>query len=408
MIKLLIVLAVMLSFAFIIVLLMRRLQARQNVRKSTPRQQENTQWYKQRLTELKADFSAQRITEEEFNYSKEELDKTFVTDSRNIEDDVQWRPVKPWLILVLIAVISISFYAAFGGWSQQQRATEALKQLPELGKTVLQQQQEVDTETLTTFALGLRQKLQRQGDDPIAWWIYAGLMTDLQQFDQANSAFERSLSQDPNRVGTLISYARFLLQNGSPESVQKAGGLLARALKQEPSNVEAISLSGFIAFENGSYQQAINAWQHLLTLTQVDGSRRQAVEAAIVDAKNRLQQSQRQLQITVDIADSVRQQVAPDSTLFVYITAVEGPPMPAAVKRISAPSFPVTVTLSNQDSMLPDYKMTSLEQWQVHARISKDDKIDQQSGDLNAKTVIINADEEVTAAVQLTVTDIAN
>ena len=95
----------------------------------------------------------------------------------------------------------------------------------------LQEQQQVDAETLSTFALGLRQKLQRQGDDPIAWWIYAGLMTDLQQFDQANNAFERSLKLDPDRVGTLISYARFLLQNGGADANQKAAQLLARVLR---------------------------------------------------------------------------------------------------------------------------------------------------------------------------------
>ena len=66
--------------------------------------------------------------------------------------------------------------------------------------------------------------------------------------------------------------------------------------------------------------------------------------------------------------------------------------MPAAVVRQPVSEFPVTVTLSNQNAMLPDYKMSDLDQWQVHARISQDEKIDRQAGDLEAERVTINAD----------------
>jgi cytochrome c-type biogenesis protein CcmI len=398
MIKLVLALAVLVILAVIVILLARVFQHKQQL----SRDNENQQWYRQRLSELDEDHANGRVSEEEYQQAVTELDKTFVTDNRNIEADIKWLPAKPWLPIALLVVMSVGLYMAFGSWTLQRQADGALQQLPELGKTVLQEQQQVDAETLSTFALGLRQKLQRQGDDPIAWWIYAGLMSDLQQFDQANNAFQRSLDLDPDRVGTLISYARFLLQNGSAETNQQAAQLLARALRLEPDNADALSLSGFVAFENADYEQAINAWQRLLSLTPADSNRREVVEQAIADAKQQLQQGAMSLTVTVELGETVRDAVPANGTLFIYVTAPDGAPMPAAVKRVAASSLPVTVTLSNQDSMLPDYQLSSLEQWKVQARVSQDDKIDVQVGDLNAVPVVINAKDSASVILRLT------
>ncbi|WP_290652602.1 c-type cytochrome biogenesis protein CcmI [Idiomarina sp.] len=398
MIKLVLALAVLVILAVIVILLARVFQHKQQL----SRDNENQQWYRQRLSELDEDHANGRVSEEEYQQAVTELDKTFVTDNRNIEADIKWLPAKPWLPIVLLVVLSVGLYIAFGSWTLQRQADDALQQLPELGKTVLQEQQQVDAETLSTFALGLRQKLQRQGDDPIAWWIYAGLMSDLQQFDQANNAFQRSLDLDPDRVGTLISYARFLLQNGGAETNQQAAQLLARALRLEPDNADALSLSGFVAFENANYEQAINAWQRLLSLTPADSNRREVVEQAIADAKQQLQQGAMSLTVTVELGETVRDALPANGTLFIYVTAPDGAPMPAAVKRVAAGSLPVTVTLSNQDSMLPDYQLSSLEQWKVQARVSQDDKIDVQAGDLNAVPAVINAKDSASVTLRLT------
>lgn len=397
MIKMLLVLGSLLIVAVIVVLLARLFQHRRNVQ----RDDENEQWYQQRLQELQDDLHHQRIDQQEYQWAQAELDKTFVNDTRDIEEQVDWRPAKPWALVVALVVIAGGFYAVFGSWHYQQQQQQALEQLPELGKKVLQQQQQVDVETLQTFAKGLRQQLQQKGDDPVAWWIYAGLMTDLEQYDQANTAFERSLKLDPKRVGTLISYARFLLQTRADGNLQEAGQLLARALQQEPQNIDAISLSGFVAFEGGDYDQAINAWQQLLQQVPEDSRRRTAVKQAIADAKQRQQSNQQQLTVTVSIRPELASQVPDDATLFVYVTAVEGAPMPAAVKRVPAKGLPVTVTLSNADSMLGDYRLSDLQRWKVQARVSSDDKIDSQPGDLNAEAVIINAKQSAQAELLL-------
>ena len=72
--------------------------------------------------------------------------------------------------------------------------------------------------------------------------------------------------------------------------------------------------------------------------------------------------------------------------------------------------WPVTVTLTDADSMLADYRLSGLDQWQVKAMVSQDDKIDRQAGDLFAESVTINAQRsaEVTLTLNQKVTEVAN
>ncbi len=84
--------------------------------------------------------------------------------------------------------------------------------------------------------------------------------------------------------------------------------------------------------------------------------------------------------------------------------------MPAAVKRLAVNDWPVTVTLTDADSMLPDYRLSGLDQWQVKAMVSQDDKIDREAGDLFAEPMTINAQRSVEVALTLNqkVTEVAN
>ncbi|RUO67196.1 c-type cytochrome biogenesis protein CcmI [Idiomarina ramblicola] len=355
------------------------------------RQDENQRWYEQRLAELEEERSQFGLPEEDYQHAKQELDKTFLNDSQDVEEDIKWQRAPVTVPIVLLVVVSAVLYWAFGSWQLQLQAEDARKQLPELGKTLLQQQnQQADREDLNTFALGLRQKLMREPDDAVAWWIYAGIMVDLGAQEEANEAFQKALQLEPDRVNTLVSYSRFLLVSGAEEDQPKAARLLAHALQQDPGNIEALSLLGFVAFERQDWEQAVSAWQLLKERLPQSSERYQAVANALERAKEQQQKAQVQLQVTVELSDSMRHHLPTDGTLFVYVTGAEQP-MPAAVVRQPLSEFPVTVTLSNQNAMLPDYKLSDLEQWLVHARISQDEKIDSQAGDLEAETVTIKA-----------------
>lgn len=378
--------ALMLFVAVVFVLLATGKQ-----RRYRKRQDENKRWYEQRLAELEEERQHYGLPEEEYEYARQELDKTFLNDSHDVEENVTWHRAPIAVPIVLLLVIASGLYWVFGSWQLQLQAEEARQRLPELGKTLLQQQnQEASREELNTFALGLRQKLMQEPDDAVAWWIYAGVMVDLGAPQDANDAFEKALALEPNRVNTLVSYSRFLLMSGVDDGEAKAARLLARALQQEPGNIEALSLLGFVAYERQDWDQAISAWQLLLERLPEGTSRFQAVENALADAKAQQQSSQLALTVRVELSAELQQHLPTDSTVFVYVTGADKP-MPAAVVRQPVSEFPFTVTLSNSNAMLPDYRLSDLQQWHVHARVSQDEKIERQQGDLEAETVTLEA-----------------
>jgi len=391
------ILAVALAGGLFLLLTGRRQRDQQRTRLDV-----NRELYEQRKLELVQEREDGLLTENAFTRANAELDKRFVTENSELEqlhDQQVGRNI--WLPAVLLVVLTVVLYSLFGSWSLQRQADEAIQALPELGKKVLTNDSAQTTrEELETFALGLRQRLAREPDDAVAWLVYARSMTALGQLEQAIEAYKKSLSIEPNRVGTLLSYAQLLLQTGDEAMMPEAATMLRRVLEQEPSNQEGLSLLGFVAFQRGDWQQAITAWELLLQQIPESDERYQPVAAAVADAKQRLAATELELTVTVDVTEERLAEVPEGATLFVYVRAAEGPGMPAAVVRQPVTEFPVTVTLSDANAMLPDYRMSQLNQWQVMARISADEQIDAAEGDLDAVPLII---EPATAAVRLVI-----
>ncbi|PHR65539.1 MAG: c-type cytochrome biogenesis protein CcmI [Idiomarina sp.] len=381
------ILAVALAGGLFLLLTGRRQRDQQRTRLDV-----NRELYEQRKLELVQEREDGLLTQNAFERANNELDKRFVTENTELEqlhDEQVGRNI--WLPAVLVVVLTVVLYSLFGSWTLQRQADEAIQALPELGKKVLTNDSAQTTrEELETFALGLRQRLAGEPNDAVAWLVYARSMTALGQLEQAIEAYKKSLSMEPNRIGTLLSYAQLLLQTGDEEMMPEAATMLRRVLEQEPNNQEGLSLLGFVAFQRGDWEQAITAWELLLQQIPESDERYQPVATAVADARQRLEATELELTVTVDISEERMADVPEGATLFVYVRAADGPGMPAAVVRQPVSEFPVTVTLSDANAMLPDYRLSQLNQWQVMARISADEQIDAAEGDLDAVPLIID------------------
>ena len=397
MIHIALIAAVAISGALFLLITGRRQHEQQRTRLDV-----NRELYEQRKDELVQERDDGLLTAEAYARANDELDKRFVSENTELEqlhDQQVGRNI--WLPAVIVLVLTVVFYVLFGSWTLQRQADDALEQLPELGKKVLTNSDAQTTrDELEVFALGLRQRLAAEPNDAVAWLVYARSMSALGQLEQSIDAYKKSLSIDPNRTGTLLGYAQLLLQTGDADFMPEAATMLRRVLEQQPDNQEALSLLGFVAFQRGDWQQAITAWELLLQQIPQTDERYQPVATAVADAKNRLAAGEVELTVTVNITDAARAEIPDGATLFVYVRAAEGQGMPAAVVRQPVTSFPVTVTLSDANAMLPDYRMSQLNQWQVMARISADERIDAEPGDRDAEPLIIEA---ATTAVELTI-----
>jgi len=373
----------------------------------------NRELYEQRLTELEQEVRDGYLTEQAAQRSRNELDKRFVNENSVLEQVHDQRVgTGIWLSALLVMVLGAMGYGLFGSYGLQQQVIQANQQLPLLGPKVLPQLMgiggtepvDISAEEVDQVALGLRLKLMREPNDPVAWMIYAELMSRFGQYEQALEAYEKSYLLDDTRLSMLGSYARLLVSLGEGEHISRAARLLQRMLALDSANLEGLSLLGVVAYQRGDWQQAIFAWNVLLQQLTDDDPRRAAIIGAIGDAEQQQRLAEQGVLITVNISAQAAARVPDNATLFVYIRAPSGNPMPAAVVRQALSEFPITVRLSNANAMLDDYNLASLDQWQVMARISADEQIEAGPGDLDAQPQVVAAGTEA-VSLMIDVTD---
>ncbi|MGQ4276387.1 c-type cytochrome biogenesis protein CcmI [Pseudidiomarina sp. E22-M8] len=357
----------------------------------------NRELYEQRRQELVQEHAEGLLTDKALTAAEQELDKRFISENTELEQ-LQEQAIGRgiWLPALIIVVLAVIGYVLFGSWQQQQFAERARQALPSLAEKVITNQQATPSEEeLQLFALGLRQRLHEDGGDALAWMLYARAAAALQQYEQALAAYERAYQMDSERAGVLLGYAQLLINIGGAERLQRAAQLLSKLLQLQPQNSDALSLTGAVAYQRGDWAQAAQAWKLLLQIMPKDDPRYTAVQNALADAEQRQAGTQRELRVTVELAPELRARLPEQATLFVFVKAPDGAPMPAAVVRQPVTEFPVEVTLSDANAMLADYQMSQLNQWLVEARISTDDRIEISSGDLGATPQTVTADAQV-------------
>src|SRR5690606_15775344 len=91
----------------------------------------------------------------------------------------------------------------------------------------------------------------------------------------------------------------------------------------------------------------------------------------------------------------------PSATVFVFARAADGPPMPLAVKRLTAAELPADISLTDAMAMTPQLKLSMFDKVTVSARISASGQADPQAGDLEAanKTISVKDKQPVTLTI---------
>ena len=115
--------------------------------------------------------------------------------------------------------------------------------------------------------------------------------------------------------------------------------------------------------------------------------------------KNRLQQTQQALSFNVTLAEGFKDKMVGSDTLFVYARAQNGPKMPLALVKMTARDLPATVTLDDSVSMLPNMTLSSMQQVEVIARISKSGQAIMQSGDMYGSIQPVSTNKSATVDV---------
>ncbi|KZN55725.1 hypothetical protein N474_14350 [Pseudoalteromonas luteoviolacea CPMOR-2] len=370
--------------------------------------------FHQRLEELQVELDNQRLDRNDFEESVIEMKRRLLNElspERTLDTKGNNLVLAATGVAFTIVVSSVFYY--FTG-SHQQIANwhKAFEKLPEYGeRAVLQTGEPLTANELQAFALGLRTKLANSGDDAVAWMLLGRVAMSLNDYEMAMQAFDKALVMQPNNHNVLVNYSQALLIEGTETSINRAAQMLSRVLRQDPQNIDAISLLALIAYERQDWLEAKSAFEVLLsTMTQND-PRYNLIKQRIADIEQKLesenateevQQSGPQLAVSVTISEAIAAQIPNNATLFVFAKAANGPRMPLAVKKLTVFNLPLQVNLNDSMAMMPDLKLSNFKEVVITARISVDDSVMLQDGELEGSSDIVEL-KEGTQQVNVTI-----
>jgi cytochrome c-type biogenesis protein CcmH len=260
---------------------------------------------------------------------------------------------------------------------------------------------------MSTLTERLRQRLESNPEDVQGWVLLGRSYKTLQDYPLALEALENAnrLAPDQPLVQVELVEAR-LFVSGNPSITPEMTATLEQAVTTEPTLQKGLWLLGIAAAQQGDDVRALEWWEKLIAqiepgsqieqsvLEQMDQARvrlgqtsQPAVTppvatapatAAVATAQQIPQSAPQQapgpqgIDIRVELGPNMAQQsIPPNAVLFIIVRpegAGGGPPLGA--RRVNQPEFPVTVTLTDKDSMMAQRPISSSPRLQLQARLS--------------------------------------
>ena len=360
---------------------------------SLDRDQQNISIAREKKSVLVEQLASDEMTQEEYEAALADLEASLALDlerQQTLESNSQGGQWAVWAIAIAVPVVSIIMYLQLGSIEVIEnpdlaKPREAIAQSPH---------GQGNNPTIEEMIAQLKAHLVENPDDARGWFMMGRTMMAQQQFDQAVTAFQRSydLSKDAPDPSIMLALADSLAMTRNRDMTGEPEELVLEALKLSPNDVTALWLAGLSAEQGGRYREAYDHWTKLIPLLSADpGStaevqtlieRLRAQHPDLPEATQQLAVASTGLNVAVTLDAQMMSQVAADDLVFIYAKAASGPPMPLAAKRLKVSDLPIQVSLTDNDAMMPQMKMSSFDQIIVGARVSKTGNPIAQAGDL--------------------------
>lgn len=423
------------------------IKGRQGKITALERQTANIAIYRDQLAELEADLSNDVLSKEQYEKSKQELQKRMLQDVSvsGVGSDVRISPnktrglVTAVVVILAIPLTAVSLYMTIGdtrGLLPQSQLANATQFHSENMAGMPQGHAEINSVVDNLVA-----RLQDNPEDIEGWVMLGRTYAIMGKFQEASATYGKLVEMIPDNAQLLSDYADVLAMTNNGSLIGRPAELINQALSVDPEYPKALALAGTVEFEKENYEQAANYWQKLLGLipqdsqlaTSVSNSIDQAKSLAIKGKEGQPVQLAQNSKITSDLPHEAAQAVSetaaagdsndpakisgkvaissdlinkmsPNDVLFVFARAKTGPKMPLAILRLSAKDLPTTFSLNDDMAMTPTMKMSSFPEVVIGARVSKSGQAVPSSGDLEgfsqpvklgAKDVMITIDQVV-------------
>lgn len=362
----------------------------------------NPEIVKQRLVELTFEKQESLLAESDY---REAVMETKLHLSEELPDEqLKANNKTGWLNLALsfavFSILTVVVYMQVNHVTEVANWEDVKLQLPEMGqRIVVQGDNSVTQKELLNFALALRTKLSKEKDDAVGWLLLGRVLSSLRDYEGAILAFNKSLKVEPTRVGALFSLAQTLLVTDDSDNLFKAEQILIQLREITPQDNNVLGLLAVALTRKGDNQGAIDTWTLLQSQLEPGDRMLSTVEQQLVLLKssstdeNNESEANTEIVVQVSVAPGVFEKLPGDGYIFVFVQDADSAmKMPAAVKKLALTkldlSSVVTFSLSDADSMLQEFNLSNISKGRLIARISSDENVAVQTGDLQGELVI--------------------
>ena len=374
----------------------------------------NTQIVKQRLAELDREVQEGLISEHDKRQAVDEL-KLALVDESAFQSHKTGNAKLPLAIGAVLAIAcGVIVYAQVNQMGRVAQAAQAIEALPELSKQLASgNANNLTQQDIASLALAIRQRLREEPEDDTGWMYFGRLMLSIGQEVQAIEAIDKAVSLAPSNSANRITLAQALMTTGDVNNLERAQSILLGLLNDNPANDNLALMMAVVSAQLGDLENTQRFYKQVEGKLPADSDMAQRLVARIKElqgnasvmaalqntaaeitdtstaqnasseAKNASSEAQSDsseaqtgFNITVNLSDDANTKAPKEGFLIVFAQdANSDNKMPAAVVKLPIEDFPVSVTLTTENAMMPQFTLATLSDVVVTARLSKDGNV---------------------------------
>lgn len=220
------------------------------------RKADNLAILRQQYEELEADHKAGRMSDDEYEETRAEIETRVLEESKDPEDAVPMKQGKQgvyaaFALVVLIPVTSFLIYLQIGSpIAMDPDFTRQQEQMQKMSG------QHSDAE-LAEQVRFLEERLKEHPDNADGWMMLARTSAAVKDWAKSSQAFEQVNRLVPDNADVLADWADVMAaaQQGDLEGRPKE--LIEKALAVDPQHWKALALMGTLCYNKGDYEGAV-------------------------------------------------------------------------------------------------------------------------------------------------------
>ncbi len=247
------------------------------------RNEQNVIIARERLQEMEADLKAEKISQEEFDQAKVELEQALLLDLKEEDGpgEVTAGPGKLTLgvLAVVIPAAAILIYLTLGmpEMVENNAAKRASQSTNKQGALPSVEQ----------MVVALKKRLQEKPDDAQGWFMLGRTYMAMEQYPQAVEAYENLLKLTGDEPTVLLSVAEAITFTNNGDMKGRPAELIRKALKMAPDNQSALWMGGLLESQEGNYSKTLDLWRRLEPALADDPGSQQKIRQLIKEVEKK-------------------------------------------------------------------------------------------------------------------------